>query len=162
MSTRNSNTTRQIGELLRRYGVLGLRVGETFAQAQRMEHVDLRALTLISQAEHGGTPGTTRSLRDQLGLSAGGTTLVLDRLERGGHIRRVKDPQDRRVVRLLMTEEGRRTGSRYFGGLAARLAGLADGFSEQELEIVHRFVQGLVELTEAHLAEHAAGRERAP
>ncbi len=43
------------------------------------------------------TPGR---LRKQLNLTSGAMTACLDRLERAGHIRRVRAADDRRVVHL--------------------------------------------------------------
>ncbi|WP_156753680.1 MarR family winged helix-turn-helix transcriptional regulator [Actinokineospora pegani] len=159
MTTRNS-TTLLIGDLLREYGVLGLRIGEAFAGRHAMEHVDLRALTIISQAERDGEPETVRGLRERLGLSSGGTTLVVDRLERAGHVQRARDPHDRRVVRLTITPDGAATGRRYFGGLATGLAAVAAGFADDELDTVRRFLAGVVTMTGEHLADIAAADQR--
>ncbi|MGA6161474.1 MarR family winged helix-turn-helix transcriptional regulator [Amycolatopsis magusensis] len=150
MAARNSTTAR-IGELLRDYGLLGLRMGEAFAERLGMEHVDLRALTLIGQADRAGTPQTVSGLRHQLGLSAGGTTLVLDRLERAGHVQRVRDARDRRAVRLVLTADGRDAGRQYFGGLSERLRDVATDFSEDDLTTVRRFLEAVIELTGEHL-----------
>jgi len=62
---------------------------------------DLRALVAIMSAEGNGTPLTAGQLREHLSLSSGGASLVIDRLERAGHIRRARDdPADNRVVHL--------------------------------------------------------------
>ena len=42
-------------------------------------------------AEGNGTPLTAGQLREHLGLSSGGASLVIDRLERAGHIHRARD-----------------------------------------------------------------------
>ena len=52
---------------------------------------DLRALVAIMSAEGNGTPLTAGQLREHLSLSSGGASLVIDRLERAGHIRRARD-----------------------------------------------------------------------
>ncbi|OLR94395.1 MarR family transcriptional regulator [Actinokineospora bangkokensis] len=161
MTARNS-TTRRIGLLLRTYGLLGLRLGETISGRLGMEHVDMRALTLIGQAQQDGAPTTVSDLRQRLGLSSGGTTLVLDRLERLGHVRRVRDHRDRRVVRLEVTTEGTRTGHRYFGGLATRLAAVGEDFTEDELATVHRFLEAVVDMTSAHLDDVLADAGAGP
>ncbi|BFO16729.1 hypothetical protein SHKM778_31170 [Streptomyces sp. KM77-8] len=50
------------------------------------------------------TPGR---LRKQLNLTSGAVTACLDRLERAGHIRRVRAAGDRRVVYLEYAEQSR-------------------------------------------------------
>ena len=49
-----------------------------------------------------------RELAARLGLSPATLTPVLDALEAGGHVRRDRDPVDRRVVRLRRTAAGTR------------------------------------------------------
>jgi DNA-binding MarR family transcriptional regulator len=57
---------------------------------------DHKALGLITR--HG--PLTAGELAHRTGLSPGAVTALADRLERGGHARRVPDPGDRRRVLL--------------------------------------------------------------
>lgn len=74
------------------------------AQAATTENLspgDLRALDIV--AELG--PMTTGQLTRLSGLSAGNVTAIVDRLEQAGRIRREKDPQDRRIVRLSACTE---------------------------------------------------------
>lgn len=46
-------------------------------------------------------------LASKLLKSAGNLTLVVDNLERDGHVTRERDPQDRRFVRVALTPSGR-------------------------------------------------------
>jgi DNA-binding MarR family transcriptional regulator len=95
----------------------------------------------IMSAEGGGRPLTAGQLRDYLGLSSGGASLVIDRLEAAGHIRRVRDhPTDNRVVHLRYTEQGMATGMAFFGSLGQRTNALLDQFSDEELEVIQRFL----------------------
>lgn len=48
-----------------------------------------------------------RQLADRMMLSPATLTPVLDALEEAGEVRRDRDPQDRRVVRLYLTDLGR-------------------------------------------------------
>jgi DNA-binding MarR family transcriptional regulator len=48
-------------------------------------------------------------LADDLMLSSGAMTARLDRLERAGLVRRKPDPDDRRAIRVELTERGRQT-----------------------------------------------------
>ncbi|MEU4084831.1 MarR family winged helix-turn-helix transcriptional regulator [Streptomyces aureus] len=58
---------------------------------------DIQALGAIVDAPIPLTPGR---LGRYLGLTSGSVTACLDRLEKAGHIRRVRDKADRRVVQL--------------------------------------------------------------
>ncbi len=67
------------------------------------------ALTLVVVAMTG--PARPSVIAQVTGLSTGGVTLLLDRLERDGLLQRAYgiDPQDRRAVIVSLTEAGRRT-----------------------------------------------------
>ena len=67
------------------------------------------ALTLVVVAMAG--PARPSAIAQVTGLSTGGVTLLLDRLERDGLLQRAYgvDPQDRRAVIVSLTDAGRRT-----------------------------------------------------
>lgn len=130
-------------DALRRYGTDSARLGQEFAGLHHLQHADLQALVAIMSAEGSGQPLTAGQLRAHLGLSSGGTSLVIDRLEAAGHIRRVRDhPTDHRVVHLRYTEQGRATGVAFFGSLGERTNALLDQFSAAELQVIQRFLTG--------------------
>ena len=130
-----------ITDALRRYGSDSARLGHAFAALHHLQAADLRALVGIMSAEGGGRPLTAGQLRDYLGLSSGGASLVIDRLEAAGHIRRVRDhPTDNRVVHLRYTQQGMATGMAFFGSLGQRTNALIDQFSDEELEVIQRFL----------------------
>jgi len=54
-----------------------------------------------------GSASTAAELARECSLDAGGMTRLLDRLEGKGLVRRVRSVDDRRVVNLELTEEGR-------------------------------------------------------
>ena len=128
-------------DALRRYGTDSARLGQAFATLHQLQHSDLQALVAIMSAEGHGQPLTAGQLRHHLGLSSGGTSLVIDRLQAAGHIRRVRDhPTDHRVVHLYYTDQGRATGLAFFGSLGVRTNALLDQFSDDDLQIIRRFL----------------------
>lgn len=62
------------------------------------------------------------SLSRKLLTSTGNMTLVLDNLEKRNLVRRVRSEQDRRMVQIELTEQGRATIERIFPRHAAALA----------------------------------------
>jgi DNA-binding MarR family transcriptional regulator len=58
-------------------------------------------------------------------------TGVLDRVERAGHIKRIRDLSDRRAVRLELTPSGRRLVDALKGSLERNLAEVLGGVKEQ-------------------------------
>jgi len=141
-------------DALRRYGTDSGRIGHAFAELHRLQAADLRALVAIMSAEGNGTPLTAGQLREQLGLSSGGASLVIDRLEQAGHIRRARDhPADNRVVHLRYTDQGRATGLAFFGSLGDRTHAILDGFTEDELQVIARFITAMADSARQHVQE---------
>ncbi|WP_443066032.1 MarR family transcriptional regulator [Streptomyces sp. NBC_00569] len=121
----------------------GLRQAE-FAARNAMHSTDVRALICLLDAVRAGEPATAGLLGARLGLNSAGTTAVIDRLERLGHVARVRDDRDRRRVLLRVEPEAIRLGQEFFGPVIDGLLGVLDSFDPAERETVRRF------LTAAH------------
>jgi DNA-binding MarR family transcriptional regulator len=67
-------------------------------------------------------------------------TACLDRLERAGHIRRVRDAGDRRVVHLHYADAARGLARDCFRPLARGTEAARGRFSPGELDVVVRFL----------------------
>lgn len=133
-------------DALRRYGTDSSRLGHAFAELHQLQPADLRALVAIMSAEGNGAPLTAGQLREHLGLSSGGASLVIDRLERAGHIRRARDhPADNRVVHLRYTDQGRATGLAFFGSLGDRAHAIMNQFSDQDLQVIAAFITAMAD-----------------
>ena len=63
------------------------------------------AWQLLNQLRRGG-PGTQRELAERTAQHPTGVSRLLDDLERGGYVRRTRDPMDRRKVRVEITVSG--------------------------------------------------------
>jgi DNA-binding MarR family transcriptional regulator len=145
-------------DALRRYGTDAGRLGHAFAELHRLQPVDLRALVAIMSAEGNGAPLTAGQLRAQLGLSSGGASLVIDRLEQAGHIRRARDhPADNRVVHLRYTDQGRATGLAFFGSLGDRANAVLDQFGDRELTVIERFITAMADSVHEYVVERDHG-----
>jgi DNA-binding MarR family transcriptional regulator len=118
------------------------RLAHGFAGEHGLHATDVQALAAILDAEEPMTPGR---LREYLGLSSGAVTACVDRLERAGHIRRVRESADRRVVHLRYAPDARETARAYFRPLAEATASARSRFSEEELSVVMRFLDSLNE-----------------
>jgi DNA-binding MarR family transcriptional regulator len=117
-----------------------------FAQDNGLHPTDLRAIINLLDAERAGRPATPGWLGESLRLNSASVTALVDRLERLGHVRRDRDPADRRRVLLTVTPEAKRLGWAFFGPLLARLVDIADEYREDELDVVHRFLTRTAEV----------------
>ncbi len=113
-----------------------------FAGVQGLHATDVQALAAILDAEEPMTPGR---LRGHLGLTSGAVTACVDRLERAGHIRRVRESADRRVVHLYYAAEARTAARSYFRPLAEAVDAARSRFTEDELAVVLRFLAAVNE-----------------
>ena len=108
---------------------------------------DGRALDIIDR--HGQM--TAGELAKESGLSTGAITTLLDRLERAGYVRRVRDDVDRRRVLVELTEEARRRTWEIWGPIAeASMSGLAR-YSNEELLFIRDFLRSSREFLSEHL-----------
>src|SRR3712207_5096970 len=130
----------EIALLLRRLNVELDAVGQRFAERYGLNRTDVRALVAIMDAARRGEALTAGRLGEAVGLRSASVTALVDRLERVGHVRRVRDPEDRRRVSLEMSDSAMAAGAEHFGGLARDLVGAMKGYTDEELAVVHRWL----------------------
>ncbi|MEU6167069.1 MarR family winged helix-turn-helix transcriptional regulator [Streptomyces tanashiensis] len=123
-----------------------------FAHQHGLHATDIHALSVImDSAEDPDGPATPSRLREELRLTSGAVTACLDRLERAGHISRVRDSADRRVVHLVYNPHARSLAREYFSPLARATEAARSRFSADELTTIATF---LGTLNAALAAEH--------
>ncbi|AQS66154.1 MarR family winged helix-turn-helix transcriptional regulator [Streptomyces pactum] len=116
------------------------RLVQDFAGTHGLHATDVQALAAILDAQEPMTPGR---LREHLGLTSGAVTACVDRLERAGHVRRVRESADRRVVHLHYVPDARAAARTYFRPLAEAAAATCSRFDESELTVVVRFLTAM-------------------
>ena len=100
-------------------------------------------------------PLSPGELAGDLELSSGAMTSRLDRLEKLGHIRRLRDPEDRRGVLVELTEEGRVAWDAAAGVQGRKEAFFASALSPTEQKRLNDLLRKLMLAFEAR--EQAAG-----
>jgi DNA-binding MarR family transcriptional regulator len=119
-------------------------------------------LAVAHLAQHGQLSPST--LAELLGVSSGGITALVQRLEAGGHLVRRPHPTDGRSVLLALSPELLQRAERAFGPLVRDLDEASRELGEGERIIVRRFLDRVVALSEAHAQrarETAAARTHA-
>ncbi|MFR9731701.1 MarR family winged helix-turn-helix transcriptional regulator [Saccharopolyspora sp. MS10] len=152
----------QVLELLHQQGVEGERISQAFAARNGLHPTDMRALVLIMEAERRGIPATPRALRQDLVLTSGAVTAIVDRLEAKQHVRRSRESADRRQVRLRPTDSAQVVAGEYFGALAERGRAVLAGFDRAELDVIHRFLHGMRDAMRGFSSDDAARGEAGP
>lgn len=135
----------EIVHLLRAVTVeLGLHSAR-FAQRHAMHPTDVRALIALMDAGRAREEMTAGRLGAALGLNSAGTTALVDRLERAGHVRRVRGERDRRRVVIEVSEAAVELGWAFFGPLIDRTVGLLATYDEREKAAIRGFLSGVRE-----------------
>ena len=139
----------------------GQRVADVFAHRNGLNATDMRALVMIMEAETTGEPLTAGRLSAALGTSSGATTAVIDRLERIGHIHRLKGHTDRRKVTLHFEPVARDLAGAFFGPLGSLADGVMDRYTEQELGVILDFLVRMRASYDRHLQSLRDGADDA-
>ena len=88
-----------------------------------------------------GQARTVAELARMCQLDAGAMTRLLDRLEHKGLCHRVRSTQDRRVVELELTPQGRQAAEPVPRTLCDLQNAMLDGFSQEEWQTLMQFLQ---------------------
>jgi DNA-binding MarR family transcriptional regulator len=120
------------------------RYDHAVADALGANRTDMRCIDVLER-EGAITAG---ALAAAAGLTSGATTTVIDRLERAGFARRVRDAADRRRVLVELTPAARDDGSSFYTEHAKLGERLYRRYSEQQLELLLDFVRAGRELNE--------------
>lgn len=89
---------------------------------------------------------TNGQLAERLGLSAGATTRVVDRLVEFGLARRVVDPTDRRRVMIEHTGELPEELASLLGPIRRQIGELVAGLSSEQVNGLHAYFVGAAEI----------------
>jgi DNA-binding MarR family transcriptional regulator len=113
---------------------------------RRVQSLDLTALQwgpllLVAQ----GKGDTAAALARALDIDTGAVTRMLDRLERKGLIKRRRSTNDRRLVHLELTDEGRHAIGLVPFAIAEVLNLHLAGFSEREVRQLKRFLSRMID-----------------
>lgn len=80
---------------------------------------------------------------DALDLAPSAMTGLVDRMARAELVERRADPKDGRAMRLYLTDKGRAARQTAKAGLRGVNAQLTEGFSDEEISVVSRWLAGL-------------------
>jgi DNA-binding MarR family transcriptional regulator len=117
-----------------------------------LNRTDARALDVLDQHEG---PITAGELAQAMHLTTGAVTSVLDRLEKAGWAKRVRDPNDRRRVLVEATPKVKKMGDSIYGGTVDVLDAFPD-YTEEQLELLLDFTRRGRAWTESRIANAQA------
>lgn len=148
MPNRISPSSRERVELLQRLenGVRRMLAGailfnQKVADGLGLNATDLQCLNLL-ELQGSLTPG---ELARCCGLTTGGVTVVLDRLEKAGYIRREANPRDRRSLLIRPVAARLRKLQSIYRSKSQSLANALSTYSDRELKLILDFITRTVE-----------------
>lgn len=105
---------------------------------------DMTAMNHISQAAVLGETLGPGDVAKRMSLSPAAVTALVDRLESVGHLVRYRDGQDRRRVRLDLTDHATLTAMEIFRPMSQALSAALEPYTDEELALILRVLQDLI------------------
>jgi DNA-binding MarR family transcriptional regulator len=121
---------------------------------------DLLALRLILDNTAVGRPTFAKDLSAYLGVSSASTTLLIDRLVRGGFVERRPSRVDKRSVELVPTRDSLGDTGPLLQAAQEQIAAATAELSPDEAETVTRFLAKMRQTVDRIASEHAVRPKR--
>ncbi len=109
--------------------------GQRVAEKLGLHPTDMQFLNLLDLLG----PMTPGALTQRSGLSAGGVTVVVDRLVKAGYVERAPNPGDRRSLLVSIRRTRQKRVTTNYESARKQLERVLEGFTDEELETVLRF-----------------------
>lgn len=153
MSSRNVTRTgsadqrqRLLGEIVTAARALvsgGILFHQALAERLELNASDLQCLGVLQSSG----PITAGELALRTGLTTGGVTRVVDRLERTGFVERQADRRDRRRVLVAPVQERMQDVSALYGPVSRAWSALLEDYNDDELQMVLELFDKMQRLT---------------
>lgn len=143
MSAADDALISTFGRLVEAQSALGRHLGRSLEQECGLPHSSFEALLRISRSEGGQI--SMSALAQQVALTSGGITRLLDRLVAADYVTRVPCATDRRVQYATLTATGKRKLEQASGVHARNLRQVFESFSKDDLEIFDQLLDKLRE-----------------
>ena len=129
------------GRLVEVQGRLERRLGADLEARCGLPHAWFEVLVRLARSENGQL--TMGALADQVTLTTGGVTRLVDRMDAAGYVERLPCPTDRRVAYAAITRAGRKKLAEASEVHGANLREVFAGFSDRELTVLDRLLDRL-------------------
>jgi len=136
-----------IGEVLTAMRQLSTEIDGLDQRAADRFGINRTDLRLIDVLRNSG-PTTPTELARAVGLTSGGLSIALDRLERVGYVRRSQHPDDRRRVIVEATETLEPLEREMFATLQQRFRKLLQGYTREELLTIKHYLEEAAAITQ--------------
>lgn len=143
-----SASTVDVLNLLRRYRAAETAMRARTRSSMGMNETDLLALRFLLREQKAGRIVRSIDIARTLSISTASTTTLIDRLEKGGHVRREAHPTDRRAGIVVPTVSSDDEVRETLGAMHRRMLALVDEMTDKERAVVTRFLAGMTSAVE--------------
>jgi DNA-binding MarR family transcriptional regulator len=140
-STVPADVLARFGELGREMSTMTVLFHSRVAEQMGLSGTDHKCLDLAMRAREPLTAGQIAQLS---GLSTGAVTGVIDRLEKRGFVRRVRDPHDRRKVLVEVSDFPQDKYAHLFAGALEATEQVLAQFTPAEWDVVERYIRAML------------------
>jgi MarR family transcriptional regulator, organic hydroperoxide resistance regulator len=126
----------EVVEQIRRFSAGVVLFNQMVAEKVRLHPTDVQCLNLLDLLGT-CTPG---KLAEGMGLTTGGVTVMLDRLERAGYIKREPNPDDRRSLLVRVSAKRKEKLDVHYAAIIQQLDTYVGRMAERDLNTVIRFL----------------------
>jgi DNA-binding MarR family transcriptional regulator len=144
-SNRRSELLDSLERGFREASAAGIVLHQTIADRLNLHITDHKCMGII--CAHG--PVSAGRLAELTGLTTGAITAVLNRLERRGYARRVRNPDDRRNINVEAVDAAAfsKKMDHLLGPLGKRMRALSSQYSPEEMALIHGFIEKAVAIS---------------
>lgn len=133
---------RQFGSMGREMSGLTVLMHSRIAEQMGVSATDYKCLDIAMRVDG---PLTAGQIAKMSGLSTGAVTGVIDRLEKRGFVRRVRDPLDRRKVLVEVTKVDEGKYDHLFAHLATGMAEVLAQYTPEERKVIARYQRDIID-----------------
>ncbi|MDO9398078.1 MAG: MarR family transcriptional regulator [Herbiconiux sp.] len=122
-------------------------------ESMGMGENDLIAMRYLLRANENGKSVGPKELAQYLGITSASITVLLDRLEKNGHITRQPSPFDRRALIIVPTVPTDELGAATLVDVRSELIDVVESLTDDEVQTITRFLSDLrdaVDQIDAH------------
>jgi DNA-binding MarR family transcriptional regulator len=148
VSSRKRKVFEELIDEVRRSQTATDRFDQAVADALGINRTDMRCIDVVDREG----PVTAGRLAEAMGMTTAAITTVLDRLERAGFARRVRDTADRRRVLVELSPEARERANAFYLPHAELSERLFHRYTQAEMELLLEFVRRSREFNEDQAA----------
>ena len=132
MSKKREELLRELEEENRKSTAESMFLLQAVAERSGMNLTDLQSITILTSTG----PISAGRLAEEMGLTTGSVTGVIDRMERAGYVRRERDPDDgRRVIVRPVSEKLESAGAGFFASQGRVLEELMSEYDDRDLAL---------------------------